>query len=76
MSTPEEASHALPIEGKTFGPIEDVPRLHRGVLSLVDISTSTMANIAPAMSFFFSSALLAAAAGVASPLTIITAAIA
>ncbi len=76
MSTPEEASPSLPIEGKTFGPIEAVPRLRQGVLSLVDISTSTMANIAPAMSFFFSSALLAGAAGVASPLTIVMAAIA
>jgi len=35
-----------------------------------------MANIAPAMSFFFSSALIAATAGVGSPLTIIVAAIA
>jgi amino acid transporter len=35
-----------------------------------------MANIAPAMSFFFSSALIAGAAGVASPLTIVVAAIA
>lgn len=35
-----------------------------------------MANIAPAMSFFFSSALIAVAAGIASPLTIIVAAIA
>ena len=76
MSTPEEAPRALPIEGKTFGPIEDIPSLHRGALSLIDIATSTMANIAPAMSFYFSSALLAAAAGVASPITIIVAAIA
>jgi amino acid transporter len=35
-----------------------------------------MANIAPAMSFFFSSALIASTAGVGSPLTIILAAIA
>jgi len=28
-------------------------RLHRGALSLVDISASTMANIGPAYSFFF-----------------------
>jgi amino acid transporter len=65
----------LPIEGKTLGPIL-VPRLERGALSLFDIATSTMANIAPAMSFFFSSALIAATAGVGSPLTIVLAAIA
>ncbi|HVB43536.1 MAG TPA: APC family permease [Streptosporangiaceae bacterium] len=51
-------------------------RLSRGVLNLAEIATSTMANIAPAMSFYFSMALIAGAAGVASPLTIITAAIA
>lgn len=43
---------------------------------MLDIAASTMANIAPAMSFFFSFALIAAAAGVASPLTIVLAAIA
>ncbi len=51
-------------------------RLSRGVLGLADIAASTMANIAPAMSFYFSMALIAGAAGVASPLTIIAAAIA
>ncbi len=63
------------VEGKGLGPIE-VPRLQRGALSLFDIATATMANIAPAMSFFFSSALVTAAAGVASPLTIILAGVA
>ncbi len=42
----------------------------------MDIATSTMANIAPAMSFFFSSALIAGAAGIGSPLIIVAAAIA
>ena len=65
----------FPIEGKTLGSVA-APRLERGQLSLFDIATSTMANIAPAMSFFFSSALIAATAGVASPLTIVLAAIA
>jgi amino acid transporter len=51
-------------------------RLARGVLSNVDIATSTMANIAPAMSFFFGFGLIAATAGVPAPLTIIAAAIA
>ncbi len=36
MSTPEEAPRALPVEGKTFGPIEDIcererPSLSRGM---------------------------------------------
>lgn len=52
------------------------PRLERGALKLVDIATSTMANIAPAMSFYFSSALIVMAAGVASPLIIVAAIIA
>jgi len=51
-------------------------RLARGVLSNVDIATSTMANIAPAMSFFFGFGLIASTAGVPAPLTIIAAAVA
>jgi amino acid transporter len=68
MSTREQSSPAVPVVV--------VPRLERGALNLLDIATSTMANIAPAMSFFFSSALIAASAGIGSPLTIIAAAIA
>lgn len=75
MNVHDDSSSMLPIEGKTFAPIE-IPRLERGALKLVDIATSTMANIAPAMSFFFSSAFIVAAAGVASPLTIVVAALA
>ncbi|MEO8973245.1 MAG: APC family permease [Ktedonobacteraceae bacterium] len=75
MSTREESPGVNPLEGKTLIPIE-APSLHRGALNLVDIATSTMANIAPAMSFFFSSALIASAAGIGSPLTIVAAAIA
>ena len=37
-------------------------RLHRGVLGLADIAASTMANIGPAMSFFFGFGLIAEAA--------------
>ncbi|MGC8498856.1 MAG: APC family permease [Acidimicrobiales bacterium] len=48
-------------------------RLHRGVLGLLDIAAATMANIGPAMSFFFGFGLLALTAGVASPLTIVAA---
>ncbi|HEX9622785.1 MAG TPA: APC family permease [Streptosporangiaceae bacterium] len=55
---------------------ESADRLHRGALSLIDISASTMANIGPAYSFFFGFAFLVATAGVAAPLTIIVAGIA
>jgi amino acid transporter len=51
-------------------------RLHRGALGLVDISASTMANIGPAYSFFFSFGLIVFTAGIAAPLTIIAAGIA
>jgi amino acid transporter len=55
---------------------ESAERLHRGALSLVDISASTMANIGPAYSFFFGFGLLVATAGIAAPLTIVAATIA
>ena len=62
------------------GPIpslSDSPhRLMRDALGLADIVTATMANIAPAMSFFFGFGLIAVAAGVASPLTIVSAGVA
>jgi amino acid transporter len=72
---PDGLPPAIPIGGEPSRPLE-VPRLERGALKLIDIATSTMANIAPAMSFYFSSALIVAAAGVGSPLTIVVAAIA
>src|SRR5581483_12411829 len=75
MEIPEQPLQSPTVKERTSTSIQ-VPRLERGALKLVDIATSTMANIAPAMSFFFSSALIAATAGVASPLTIIVAAIA
>ncbi len=56
---------------------EEVPqRLNQGALGLIDISAATLANIAPAMSFYFSFGYLAYTAGLASPLTIIAAGIA
>ena len=55
---------------------ESADRLHRGALSLVDISASTMANIGPAYSFYFGFAGLVLVAGLAAPLTIVAAAIA
>jgi amino acid transporter len=51
-------------------------RLNQGVLGLTDIAASTMANVGPAMSFYFSMAFIAYTAGIASPLTIIAAGIA
>jgi amino acid transporter len=51
-------------------------RLARGVLTNFDISAATLANIAPAMSFFFGFALLVETAGIAAPLTVIAAGIA
>lgn len=74
MDIPESTEIEL-VEGKTLGGA-GVPRLRRGSLNLIDIATATMANIAPAMSFFFSSALITSATGVGSPLTIVFAGIA
>ena len=56
--------------------VTSVERLAPGVLSHLDVAASTMANIAPAMSFFFGFGLIAATAGVASPLTIVVAIVA
>jgi amino acid transporter len=53
-------------------PPEDA-RLRRNELSLRHIVTSTLANIAPAMSFFFGFAVIVQGAGIAAPLTILTA---
>jgi len=46
------------------------------VLGPMDIAASTMANIAPAMSFYFGFGFLAATTGIASPLTVVVAAVA
>src|ERR1700727_345517 len=51
-------------------------RLARGALSDVDIAAATLADMAPAMSFFFGSATIVTAAGIAAPLTVIAAAVA
>jgi len=51
-------------------------RLSRGVLGLTDITASTMANIAPAMSFYFGFATIVVTSGVASPFTILAAGVA
>lgn len=51
-------------------------RLMSNALNMTDVLAASLANTAPAMSFFFSFAAIASAAGVASPLAIIVAAIA
>ena len=68
--TPESLGAKVPAVGGEH------ERLHRGVLGLIDIAAATMANIGPAMSFFFGFGFLAYTAGVASPLTILAAGIA
>ncbi len=75
---------AIPVEGDRRGarflhsmqPAQGTERLARGVLSTFDVASSTMANIAPAMSFYFSFAIIAGTSGLASPLVIILAAVA
>ncbi|HEY1640407.1 MAG TPA: APC family permease [Streptosporangiaceae bacterium] len=69
-------SEAAPVPFSETKAPESPDRLHRGALSLVDISASTMANIGPAYSFFFGIGFLVLTAGVAAPLTIIVAGIA
>ncbi|MGD0084720.1 MAG: APC family permease [Acidimicrobiales bacterium] len=69
----------LPIEESKSPPVGEVGQEHRlpkGALGLVDISAATMANVAPAMSFYFGFGFLAFTAGVAAPLTILVAGIA
>ncbi|WP_405864800.1 APC family permease [Streptomyces sp. NBC_00005] len=61
----------------TSGPVGGAPqRLRGGVLGMADIAAATMANVGPAMSFFFGFAFLATTAGIASPLTIAAAGVA
>jgi amino acid transporter len=50
-----------------------VQRLKRGELGFAQIIASTLANIAPAMSFFFGFSVIVGGAGVAAPLTILVA---
>jgi amino acid transporter len=57
-------------------PSVDDGRLARGVLNDLDIASLTLADMAPAMSFYFSFATIVATAGIAAPLTVIAATIA
>lgn len=56
--------------------IGDDGRLARGVLNDFDIAAVTLADMAPAMSFFFGFATIVATAGVAAPLTVVAGTIA
>src|ERR1700744_328007 len=66
---------AGPKEAVAPRPADD-GRLARGVLNDVDIAALTLADMAPAMSFFFGFATIVATAGIAAPLTVIAATIA
>src|ERR1700689_300601 len=55
---------------------ESPERLHKGALRLSGISASSMANIGPAYSFYFSFGFIVFTAGIAAPLTIVAAAVA
>jgi amino acid transporter len=69
----------LPIAESKSPPVGEVGHQHRlqkGALGLLDISAATMANVAPAMSFYFAFGFLATTAGLASPLTILLAGVA
>src|SRR6201998_4746279 len=69
-------SEAASVPFSETKPPESAARLHRGALSLVDISASTMANIGPAYSFYFGFAGIVIAAGLASPLVVLVALVA
>ena len=56
--------------------LNDVPRLKKNALSLSEIVSSSLANVAPAMCIYFSLSVIVGGAGIAAPLTILLAAIA
>src|SRR5580698_2740647 len=64
----------MPVSGsQTSTKTSGVGRLRRDALTASHIVASTLASIAPAMSFFFGFAVIVQGAGIAAPLTIITA---
>jgi amino acid transporter len=69
-------AEAAPVPFSETKAPESADRLNRGALGLVDIAASTMANIGPAYSFFFSFGLIVMTAGIAAPLTILAAGVA
>ena len=68
--------HAPIVTETKAGPVDEPNRLKRGALGPIEVAASTMADIAPAMSFYFGFGFLAATSGIASPLTILVAGIA
>lgn len=69
-------NHDSSVLGAKIPITEELPqRLSRGQLGVFDVAASTMANIGPAMSFYFGFGFLAYTAGLASPLTILAAGI-
>ena len=63
----------MPASEKTFNRQTGEARLQRNALSLSHIVASTLASIAPAMSFFFGFSVIVRGAGLAAPLTILAA---
>ena len=61
----EESVSFLGREGPPADAVGRENRLRRGALGILDISAATMANIGPAMSFFFGFGLIATTAGLA-----------
>src|ERR1700689_5205023 len=69
-----ESREAMPVsETEPMANIAGQSRLRRNALSASHIVASTLAGIAPAMSFFFGFAVIVEGAGLAAPLTILTA---
>jgi amino acid transporter len=63
----------MPVSETTPNPKTGEGRLQRNVLSLSHIVATTLASIAPAMSFFFGYSVIVRGAGLAAPLTILVA---
>src|SRR6202453_4772560 len=69
-----ESREAMPVsETEPMANIAGEIRLRRNALSLSQTVASTLASIAPAMRFFFGFAVIVEGAGLAAPLTILTA---
>lgn len=66
----------MPVNETVSSPQTGSIRLRRNALSLSYIVATTLASIAPAMSFFFGFSVIVRGAGLAAPLTILTAMVA
>ena len=63
----------MPVSETTSNPKTGEARLQRNALTLSHIVATTLASIAPAMSFFFGFSVIVRGAGLAAPLTILAA---